>query len=52
MAYDNKELEEAKKWLEKHKNEIEPEIKDEIDGKEVVSIYDLINTKDEPTYEM
>lgn len=51
MAFDPRDEEqEAKDWWEEHGDEVDPVIEDEIDGKEVVSIYDL-DEDEQPTTE-
>lgn len=42
-----KELEEARKWYKEHKEEIEKLTKNEINGKDVVSLESLKGTKEE-----
>lgn len=46
MSYDDKE----KQWWEEHKDEVDPVIEDEINGEEVISLNDVVGTKDEPSY--
>lgn len=40
------------KWMEDHKDDIPPEIEDEIDNGTCVSTEDIIDTDEEPSYTM
>lgn len=45
------EDEEAQKWLDEHKDQIPPEIDDEIDNKNVFSLEDLADKEEEEAEE-
>ena len=45
--FEKDEEEEAERWLEDHKDEIPPEIEDEIDNENVFSLEDLADKEEE-----